>query len=59
MGDVGSARYKPALHPPMPDLKGFKGTRGAPNKYVNTDVKFAVQQVLYMGVFVEFGQSHP
>ena len=24
MGDVGSARYEPALHPPMPDHKGFK-----------------------------------
>ena len=24
MGDVGSARYEPALLPPMPDHKGFK-----------------------------------
>ena len=24
MGDVGSARYEPALFPPMPDHKGFK-----------------------------------
>ena len=23
MGDVGSARYEPALLPPMPDHKGF------------------------------------
>ena len=25
-GDVGSARYEPALLPPMPDHKGFKTT---------------------------------
>ena len=24
MGDVGPARYEPALLPPMPDHKGFK-----------------------------------
>ena len=24
MGDVGSARYEPALLPPMPDHKGFE-----------------------------------
>ena len=24
MGDVGSARYEPALLPPKPDHKGFK-----------------------------------